>query len=60
MTDEIVEQIRTTRREHAEKFGFDLDAIFEDLKRREGLSGRRIVSLPPKRPKPADASGRAG
>ena len=32
MRDPIVEEIRRIRREHAEKFKFDLDAIFEDLK----------------------------
>jgi hypothetical protein len=48
MRDLIVEEIRRIRREHAERFGFDLDAIFEDLKEQERKSNRRIVSLKPR------------
>jgi hypothetical protein len=53
MRDPIVEEIRRIRRAHAEKFGFDLDAIFEDLKAEERRSKREIVSRPPKPVKPA-------
>ncbi len=52
MRDPIVEEIRRIRYEHAKKFGFDLDAIFEDLKDKERKSGRKTVILPPRRPKP--------
>lgn len=48
MRDPIVEEIRRIRREHAERFGFDLDAIFEDLKQNERKSNRKIVSLKPR------------
>ena len=51
MRDPIVEEIRRIRQKHAEKFNYDLDAIFEDLKRKERQSNRRIVSLGPKRSK---------
>jgi hypothetical protein len=47
--DEIVEEIRRIREEHAARFGYDLDAIYADLKRTEGQSGRKVVSLPPKK-----------
>ena len=43
--DSIVEEIRKVREEHAEKFNFNLDAIYQDLKKREKKSGRKIVSL---------------
>jgi len=56
MKDAIVEEIRRIRHEHAERFNFDLDAIFEDLKQKERTSGRKVVSLAPKRPKPVLAS----
>lgn len=47
--DPIVEEVRKIREEHAARFGYDLKAIFEDLKKTERMSFRRVVSLPPKR-----------
>jgi hypothetical protein len=47
--DSVVEEIRSIRAAHAAKFGYDLDAIFQDLKRCESQSGRDYVSYPPKR-----------
>jgi hypothetical protein len=52
MRDPIVEEIRRIRHEHAKRFAFDLDAIFDDLKDKERRSERKIVSLAPRRPKP--------
>jgi hypothetical protein len=43
------------REAYAKQFGYDLEAIHRDLKEQEQASGRRIVSLPPRRPKPAMA-----
>ena len=48
--DEIVEEVRRARHEHAAKFGNDLAAIFSDLRKRQRESGRKVVSLPPRRP----------
>jgi len=48
MQDRIVEEIRRIRREHAKEFGFDLDAIFEDLKQREQQRGQKTVTLSPR------------
>ena len=48
MEDQIVEEIRRIRREHAKEFAFDLDAIFEDLKRREQQRGQKTVTLSPR------------
>ena len=49
MRDEIVEEVRRVREAYAEKFHFDLEAIFQDLKERERASGREYVTLPPRR-----------
>ena len=49
-TDEIVESTRKAREEYAAKFGYDLEAIYADLKKQQEQSGRKIVSLPPKKP----------
>lgn len=58
MKDEIVEQVRKVREEHAAKFNYDLAAIFDDLKQQEGRDGRKTISLPPK--KPTSLSKKAG
>lgn len=50
MKDPIVEEVRRAREAHAKQFNYDLDAIVDDLKRREKESGVPTVSLPPKRP----------
>ncbi len=47
--DAIVEEVRKIREEHAARFGYDLRAIYDDLKETERRSGRKVVSLPPKR-----------
>ena len=48
MGDRIVEEIRRIRQEHAARFNFDLDAIFEDFSEKERQSKRKIVSRPPR------------
>lgn len=48
MGDPVVDQIRRIRQEHAARFNFDLDAIFEDLKEKERNSKRKVVSRPPR------------
>lgn len=47
--DEIVEEVRKVRDEYAAKFGYDIDAIYEDIKNQEEKTDREVVSLPPKR-----------
>jgi hypothetical protein len=47
--DPIVEEVRKVRDAHAKQFNYDLKAIYSDLKQREQGSGRRYVSLAPKR-----------
>ena len=49
LTDDIVEEVRAVREAHAAKFGFDLRAIYADLKASEAarvLGGRVFVEPP--------------
>ena len=55
--DDILREVRKAREAYAQKFGYDLQAIHRDLKAQEQASGRRIVSLPPRRPNPTMADG---
>ncbi len=48
--DPIVKEVRRVRQEHGTRFGFDLEQIYRDLKRREAESGRTYVSYPPRQP----------
>ena len=48
--DVIINEVRCVREMHARRFNFDLQAIFEDLKRQELESGREFVSFVPKPP----------
>lgn len=41
--DEIVEELRKVRDDHARKFNYDLAAIYEDFKKREKKSGLKFV-----------------
>lgn len=45
MIDPIVEEIHKIREEYAEKFDFDVDAMFEDLREKQSNSDRKIVTL---------------
>ena len=47
--DPIVEEVRKARQDHAKKFGYNLKAIYDDLKATEKFGGREVVSLPSKR-----------
>ncbi|MDQ5908447.1 MAG: hypothetical protein QG599_538 [Pseudomonadota bacterium] len=46
--DSIVEEIRKNRDEYAKKFNYDLHAICQDMRKKQGLAGRRVVSLNPR------------
>lgn len=53
--DPIVEEIRRYREEYAAQFNYDMHAICEDLRSRQGKDRRKVVSLPPKRiPEPTE------
>jgi len=47
--DPIVEEIRQARQQHAAKFNYDLQAIYQDLKQQEAASSWRIVAFPPRK-----------
>jgi hypothetical protein len=47
--DPIVDEVRKVREAYAARFNYDLEAIFQDLKRQERESGRTFVSFPPRR-----------
>jgi len=43
MNDPIVDEVRRVRDAHAARFNYDLDAIFQDIKKREKESGLVFV-----------------
>ncbi len=49
LDDPIVNEVRKNREELFAKYGYDLDAMFEDMKRRQFLSGHKVVSFNKKR-----------
>ena len=48
--DEIVEEVRRNREAYAAKFNFDLQAMYEDLRKAEQKSKHKKVSFKPKKP----------
>jgi hypothetical protein len=58
--DEIVEEIHRIREEYAKSFNYDLDAIFEDLRKKQAESGREVVNLLRKPAPTRRWSGRMG
>lgn len=53
MNDEIIDEVRAIREAHAAKFNFDLDAIYQDIKRSEAehiARGAKFVDPPPLTP----------
>lgn len=43
--DPIVDEIRRHRKEIAEQFGYDLQAIIADARKRQKTHGKKVVSL---------------
>lgn len=48
--DEVLEEIYTIREEHAKSFNYELQAICDDLRKKQAASGRQIISHPLKQP----------
>jgi hypothetical protein len=48
-TDPIVAGLHRIRERHARRFGYDLRRMFQDLKREQAASSRKVVSLARKR-----------
>ncbi len=58
LNDEIVDEVRAIREAHAAKFGYDLRAIYEDLKKSEAehiAAGHPFVSASSALPAPNSA-----
>jgi len=51
MKDHIVEEVRQIRDRQAARFNYDIDAILEDARKRQGTSGHKVVSHIAKRKK---------
>jgi len=49
--DPVLAEVRAVREAYVERFNGDLWAMHRDLKEKEKKSGRKTVSLPPRRPK---------
>ena len=49
MNDPLVDEVRKARAEHAERFDYDLKAIFADLRKQQEESGREFVTFPARR-----------
>ncbi|WP_322704709.1 hypothetical protein [Nostoc sp. DedQUE04] len=47
--NEILEEIHKYREEYASSFNYDLNAIFNDLRKKQIAHGRKVVKLPIKR-----------
>ena len=47
--DEIVEEIRKNRQEHAAKFNFDIRKIAKELNKQQLDHRRKTISFPPKK-----------
>ncbi len=46
--DPILEEIWKFREEYAARFNYDIRAMVEDLRARQGKDGRKVVRLPPR------------
>ena len=60
MNDPIVDEVRRVRDAHAAMFNYDLDAIFQDIKKQEKKSGLTFVSYPPRRTEPNEEAQPTG
>ena len=45
MKDEVIEQVRRAREEIAARHNFDLKAIFDEARKEQIKSGRKVVSF---------------
>lgn len=49
--DPVVEETRGLRDKYAAGLNHDPDAIYDDIRNRQKTPGRKVVSLPSRRPK---------
>jgi len=57
-TDPIIAEVRAVRDEHAARFGYEVPAIFQDIKSMQKASGRVFVRYPPRKVSAKPADGR--
>ena len=48
-TDPIIAEVRAVRDEHAARFGYDVEAIFRDIRAMQEASGGEYVRYPARR-----------
>lgn len=48
--DPVVEETRKLREQYAKTLNHDIDAIFDDIQKRQIKSGKKLVSLPSRKP----------
>ena len=46
LPDPIIAEVRAIRQAYAARFGYDVDAIFRDIRARQEASGREYIRLP--------------
>ena len=47
--DPILEEVHRAKEAVAAKYGFDIHKMVEDMMKRQGEDGRKVVSLPPRK-----------
>ena len=55
MNDPIVDEVRRAREAHAARFGYDLEAIFRDIKAQEREAGHQFINGQASARRPATA-----
>ncbi len=48
--DPIVDETRKLRESYASEHDFDIEAIYQNIQKRQKGSTRKVVSLPPRKP----------
>ncbi len=48
-TDPIIAEVRAVRDDHVARFGYDVEALFRDIRSRQAASGREYVRHPARR-----------
>lgn len=48
-TDPIIAEVRAVRDDHAARFGYDVEALFKDIRSRQEASNREYVRYPARR-----------
>lgn len=49
--DPVIKKTRELREKYAAKFNHDPDALFEDIRKRQAKSAKKLVTFPPRIPK---------